>query len=178
MYGCGAWLEDAPQAAACACAVPLPPSRHPGALLPAAQVEKKQAEAKREADAVKWEQRGRGVVQRRLNRAELAVKEAQEALPGLANAVHNMRSQLGGEQRAQAREAEATRQLAGELAELVEVVAAERKLVSWRKEKSRGFTTASRLQSCQGDLRVPPPVLQWGTRHARAWLPEAVRRSP
>ena len=96
-----------------------------------AQVEKKKADARRELEALKSEQRGRELVQRRLNRAELEAMQLADQLPGLRNAVHNMASQLGSEQREAAREAAAARQLATEVAALVEEVAAEKKLVGW-----------------------------------------------
>jgi hypothetical protein len=95
----------------------------------ALQVEKKRGEAKREADAVKCEQRGREVAQR-LNRAELEVKQLAEQLPGLQNTVANMGAQLAAEQRQAVQEVAAGRKLAAEVTAMVGEVAAEKQLVS------------------------------------------------
>jgi hypothetical protein len=108
-------------------------------LWDALQVEKKRGEAKREAEAVKCEQRGREVAQRRLNRAELEGKQLAEQLPGLQNTVANMEAQLAAEQRQAGREVAAGRKLAAEVAAMVGEVAVEKQLVSDRRwEESEG----------------------------------------
>ncbi|KAL4436789.1 hypothetical protein ABPG75_003928 [Micractinium tetrahymenae] len=92
------------------------------------EVEKKEGEAKREAEAVKAEQRGRDVTQRRLNRAEREAKQLQEQLPGLRNTVHNLAGQLAADQREAAAAAQAARALQTEVEGTVESVVAERKM--------------------------------------------------
>ena len=95
-------------------------------------MEKKKADAKREAEAAKAEQRARDVCQRRLNRAELEAMRLGEEIPGLRNTAHNAAAQLGSEQRVAAREAAAAAALAAELSALVGTVAQEKKLVGGR----------------------------------------------
>lgn len=96
---------------------------------PALQVEKKKADAAREAEAAKGEQRAREVCQRQLDRAEMEAMQLGEALPGLRIAVTNTAAQLAAEQREAAREVAAGAALTAELAALVEMVAGEKKLV-------------------------------------------------
>lgn len=100
--------------------------------LACSQVEKKKGEARREAEAVKAEQRGRDVAQRRLNRAELEAKQLQEQLPGLHNTVHNLTSQLAADQREAAAQAQAARTLQAEVEGVVVRIVAEKKLVRKR----------------------------------------------
>jgi hypothetical protein len=92
-------------------------------------VEKRKADAKREGDAVKAEQRGSELLQRRLDRAEGDAKRASEELPRLRMAVQNCKADLASAQRAQRRESAAARQLQQELAQLLDAVAGEKQLV-------------------------------------------------
>ena len=99
------------------------------AIKPGRQVEKKKADAKREGEAVRSEQRGREVCQRRLNRAELEARQLAGELPGLQAAVASLAAALVGEQNAAEREAAEAARLQGEVAGMVEQVASEKKLV-------------------------------------------------
>lgn len=94
-------------------------------------MEKKKADAKREGEAVRSEQRGREVCQRRLNRAELEARQLAGELHGLQAAVSSLAAALVGEQKAAEREAADAARLQGEVAGMVEQIAAEKKLVSW-----------------------------------------------
>lgn len=92
-------------------------------------MEKKKADAKREAEGVKSEQRAREVAQRKLNRAELEAAQLADQLPELRTAVANARGALGAEQRAATKAAEAGKALQAEMVALVETVAQEKQLV-------------------------------------------------
>ncbi|PRW58036.1 coiled-coil domain-containing 146-like [Chlorella sorokiniana] len=94
------------------------------------EVEKKKGDAKREGEAVRSEQRGREVCQRRLNRAELEARQLAGELPGLQAAVSSLAAALTGEQKAAEREAAEAARLQGEVAGMVEQIAAEKKLTS------------------------------------------------
>lgn len=101
-----------------------------GALLPTdPKVENKKADAKREGEVVRSEQRGREVCQRRLNRAELESRQLAGELPGLHAAVASLAAALVGERKAAEREAAEAARLQGEVAGMVQQVAGEKKLV-------------------------------------------------
>jgi len=87
------------------------------------------ANAKREGEAVRSEQRGREVCQRRLNRAELEARQLAGELPGLQAAVSSLAAALASEQKVAERKAAEAAQLQDEVAGMVEQVAAEKKLV-------------------------------------------------
>lgn len=92
-------------------------------------MKKRKGDAKREAEAVRAEQRGREVTQRRLNRAELEAMQLQEQLPGLQNTLHSLASQLEADQLEAAAAAQAARALQAEVEGAVEQVVAEKRMV-------------------------------------------------
>lgn len=95
-------------------------------------MKKRKGDAKREAAAVRAEQRGRDVTQRWLNRAELEAKELQEQLPGLQNTVASLASQLAADQQAAATAAQAAAAQQAEVESMVEGVVAQKKMVRQR----------------------------------------------
>ena len=139
MFVCSAWLHCAELSTRCAAYA---------VRCAGLQVEKKRGDARREAEAVRGEQRGREAAQRRLNRAELDSKQLAEQLPGLQITVGNMGAQLVAEQRQAGKATAVSRKLAAEVAAMVEEVAAGKQLVS-ASGRGRG---KGQMGGCKGPL--------------------------